>query len=107
LGGLDIGLDKKMLDQATSMPGRKALIDRITDTISSLSLKKFKRSFSQLDIEQRENLLNTLLNNKQNTIGRRDLMRVRNTLMIWYYQSPEGRDSIGYKLPAHYAAYNN
>ena len=32
-------------------------------------------------------------------------MRIRNTLLGWYYQSAEGAQGIGYLLPAYYPAY--
>ena len=104
-GGLDIGLDQQLFQQTQKMPKRKELIDRLLDAITNLSIRQFKTEFHQCEVDQREQLLNSLLSDTKNVIARRDLMRIRNTLLGMYYRSVEGTDSIGYLLPARYPAY--
>ena len=104
-GGLDIGLDKQLFQQTQTQPNRKELVDRLLNTIASLSLRQFNAKFHQCDVDQREQLLNNLLGDTKNVIARRDLMRIRNTLLSMYYTSAVGTDSIAYLLPARYPAY--
>ena len=104
-GGIEIGLDTKLSTHMQAKRSSKQQLARLLDTIDQLSVRQFKRHFHLADNHQRELLLNNLLGNKNNVIARRDLSLIRNKLLYWYYQSPEGRASIHYQLPADYPGY--
>ena len=54
--------------------------------------------------DKRENILNTLLNKRESPEIRRATGRVRNLILEWYYQSPEGQAGLGYVHPGAYSA---
>lgn len=101
-GGLDLNLDKQLAAKMQQEPKTQELMNRIYNYIKDATLTQFRAGFSDLDIDQRENLLLQMLKKDSNPSRRSDLRQFRNTLLGWYYDSPEGHKSLGYLLPGHY-----
>lgn len=104
-GGLSIGLDTRLTTQMQQQPALQQLIDRVTPAIDKQSLAQHKKAFVTLDLNRREELLNRLLTDTSQRQLRTDLNKLRSLVLQWYYRSDAGHQSLGYRLPAHYAAY--
>ncbi|MEE9447666.1 MAG: gluconate 2-dehydrogenase subunit 3 family protein [Arenicellales bacterium] len=106
-GALDIGLDKRMLARLEDDLAWREMIYRLGDAVNKQAWQDHKQLLFALNIDQREALLTTLLNDErsENTQTHDDLLRLRSTMMVWYYRAPAGHQSLQYTLPAHYPAY--
>lgn len=105
-GAIDIGLDIKLQQQTEQRPKIKELLSRIVNSVTSLSSQQYQTPFFELNIDQREGLLNSIIKDYTKPLVRRDLVLLRNTLFTSYYQSEVGTASIGYVLPTNYPAYD-
>lgn len=104
-GAINLGLGPRLVDEIGKSPQRKEQLERLLTQVSALSLRQYQSEFIVLNQDQREKLLNDILLDKGKLIVRRDLRKLRTTLLNWYYQSEIGAASIGYQLPADYPAY--
>lgn len=104
-GAIEIGLDKKLQQHIEQKPKFNELITRILVNVTAISSQRHKTPFFELNIDQREFLLNNIIADNTKPLVRRDLVLLRNTLLPWYYQSKAGAASIGFVLPANYPAY--
>lgn len=106
LGALELGLDQKLVGIVQSNPNEFDLVSGLLASLASLSLSQHQRTFDELDIDQREGLLNQLLaRDFADAKARQAMQKLRTTLLSWYYQSREGAAGINYVLPGHYPSH--
>jgi len=116
-GALDLKLDDKLFD---SMNGDKMNGDKmnsnkmsrikfkkLAESIDNLTLSTERKKFTQLNLDQRETLLEDILKNDITLITRHDLYQLRSVILKWYYSTQQGRQSLGYLLPSDYPAYQS
>ncbi|MEM7358853.1 MAG: gluconate 2-dehydrogenase subunit 3 family protein [Pseudomonadota bacterium] len=104
-GALDLGLDNKLKQEIKTKPKTAELINRLIPAVKNKSLSKYRKSFCQLDVAEREALLIELSIDRSQVQNQSDFRKFRRTLFQWYYSSAEGQAGLGYTLPAHYPAY--
>ena len=105
-GAIDIGLDIKIQQQIDKRLKLKELLTRIITNITAVCAQQHQSHFFELNVDQRENLLNSIINNFTKPLIRRDLVLLRNTVFTFYYQSETGTASLGYMLPTNYPVYS-
>ena len=103
-GAIGIGLDIELQKQVEQKPKIKELITRIVKNVAGVS--SHQGAFFELNVDQRESLLNSIIKDSTKPIQRRDLVLLRNMLITSFYQSEIGTASIGYVLPASYPAFS-
>ncbi len=99
--GIDILLGKAMRSQRNLSPR----VERVSAVIDKTALAENRRGFTELDLGQREAILNKIISARNSPLIRGDLLSIRQFVLTKFYSSNKGRESINYVLPAHYPSY--
>jgi len=105
LGALDVGIDTVASAQMQAKPRFKEQMIHLINSISKISLNQHHKDFYTLDVDQREALLNKVLDRSSPPHDRANLNRFRKFVLNNFYLSEQGQASLQYQLPAHYPAY--
>lgn len=104
-GAIDLNIDQAIGQLATKKPTFDKQLTRLISEIDSLALQSHHRPFAELDIDNREALLNTMLNPSGQIVARRNLRMLRDTVLDMFFSRHEGHRLVGYTLPADYSHY--
>jgi hypothetical protein len=105
LGALDLGLDKQLFKWMQTNEKWSERFIELTYSVDDISAKDHMSEFIRLSVDERENLLITILADGADT-SRLSLARLRAMIINWYYTSDQGHATLNYTLPAHYPTYS-
>jgi len=105
-GALDVGIDQKAVAEMQNKPATNKQTLALIDAVNQASLNQYRKAFYSLDIDQRETLLNKMLERGSPKVSQANLNRFRRFVLREFYTSTQGHASLNYQLPAHYPAYN-
>jgi len=100
-GALDVGIDQKAVAEMQNKPATNKQTLALIDAVNQASLNQYRKAFYSLDIDQRETLLNKMLER-----GSPKVSQANRFVLHEFYTSTQGHASLNYQLPAHYPAYN-
>jgi len=106
-GALDLKLDEKLFDSMKNSDKQRTNFQKLAESIDNLTLSTERKKFTDLSLDDRENLLGDILQKNIKLITRHNLMNLRHITLKWYYSTREGRQSLGYLLPSEYPAYQS
>ena len=105
-GALDLGYDQKLAARIKVDKNTASITNIALEGINSQALKHYGDTFNTLGVDQREQILNNVLEGQHQAQLRRALQQIRNLVFNWYYASEVGQDSINYLAPSRYPAYS-
>ncbi len=100
-GALDLGIDQQLIDVVNSGRTRFDFISSTITFIDNRAKQQHHRSFTELDIDERERLVLELLQNAPSA-QRRQQMNLRAEVLRRYYRTETGHHSLGYRAPNSY-----
>lgn len=106
-GALDVKTDHIATEEMRNKAKFKEQLLALFDGIAKNSLGQHHKAFYKLNIDQREALLNKMLERGSPQLNRTHLRRFRRFVLNHFYMSKPGHASLQYQLPSHYPAYQN
>jgi hypothetical protein len=106
VGAISLGIDKAIEKEMQHQPKTQALVHRMVEAVNNAALSQQQAAFLLLDIDQREELLLSLLKRGSPRTTRYDLQQIRKKVFVAFYTSNEGQKSINYLAPNQYANYS-
>ena len=105
VGAISLGIDAMLGKEMQDQPKTQALVGRLVDAVNKRALSQHQKAFNLLNIDQREELLLSLLKRSSPQATRFDLQKVRSKVLMAFYTSSAGQRSINYLSPNQYANY--
>jgi hypothetical protein len=102
-GALELGYEHRLSQQINTDSAKFGYLSGFAEQIDVASKRHHKKAFSALSVEQREALLEQILETGAQ-MTQRNLIRLRSLIFRWYYGSAQGQRSLGYLAPATYPA---
>ncbi len=99
-GALDLEIDKKLMGKVKKTEGHWDLVAQYLNIVDQLSIDTLGKNFSNALLEQRTNLIETVLDDDSNVELQLQLKTLKNQTFTLFYTSQTAFDMLAYHPPS-------